>query len=228
MNHTGAVIHIQDFLISRSNQLFPICAKNTPLAAGFAFRQDPLLYNPIILESHSCPCPNRLGNVSVRYHKRRQEFIQHHAGLILIFHLLIKLPVSCMRQSHMFHLPALFRGHIPNRITVLCLTGNRCARFCPPDTLGNRSIPVHCRPRLTAAFRRCAFRLHKTPAKHNSAETHQCRQNVSFLQSATHTMSPPSTHLFLNKHIIQKLLFSRITNDLNRKRIFSLQLTAHS
>ena len=41
-------------------------------------------------------------------------------------------------------------------------------------------------------------------------------------------MSPPSTHLFLNKHIIQKLLFSRITNDLNRKRIVSLQLTADS
>ena len=37
----------------------------------------------------------------------------------------------------MFHLPALFRGHIPNRITVLCLAGNRCARFCLPDTLGN-------------------------------------------------------------------------------------------
>ena len=64
----------------------------------------------------------------------------------------------------MFHLPALFRGHIPNRITVLCLAGNRCARFCPPDTLGNRSIPVHCRPRFTAAFRRCAFRLRKTLA----------------------------------------------------------------
>ena len=41
-------------------------------------------------------------------------------------------------------------------------------------------------------------------------------------------MSPPSTHLFLNKHIIQELLFSRITDDLNRKRIFSLQLTADS
>ena len=41
-------------------------------------------------------------------------------------------------------------------------------------------------------------------------------------------MSPPSTHLFLNKHIIQKLLFSRITDDLNRKRIVSLQLAADS
>jgi len=40
-------------------------------------------------------------------------------------------------------------------------------------------------------------------------------------------MSPPSTHLFLNKHIIQELLFSRITDDLNRKRIVSLQLTAN-